>query len=386
MTMSPDKTNVRVGLTVLAGIAVLTATIFIVGGKDFLFSRKTYYYIQFDNVSGLSTGNPVQLNGVLVGKVDSIVLPEDTGETSLRLRISILERYAPRIRSDSIARIQTLGLLGDKYIALTSGSPAGTVIERGGEIPAAQATGVDTLLASGGDAVDNIVATASSLSRILARVENGEGLLGLLLAEDVDGTTLLGAVEGTMESIQRVAKSIEEGSGPLGRMIHDDALADSLAQTIEGLRSVVDRVQSGDGLLPLLLNDTEAKERFSSTLSNLEDTTAELAGFIDKVESGDGLLARLVNDAELADTVSEELSELLRRLNEVVGKVNQGDGTAALLLNDPTVYEAMNDILVGIDESKFLRWLVRRKQKKGIEKRYDEAVKEDRLDEEKANS
>jgi len=36
------------------------------------------------------------------------------------------------------------------------------------------------------------------------------------------------------------------------------------------------------------------------------------------------------------------------------------------------VYEAMNDILVGVNETKFLRWLVRDRQKSGIEKRYNE--------------
>ena len=46
----------------------------------------------------------------------------------------------------------------------------------------------------------------------------------------------------------------------------------------------------------------------------------------------------------------------------------------AKLIDDPALYQAMNDIVIGVNESKFLRWLIRNRQEKGIEKRYDDAV------------
>ena len=51
--------------------------------------------------------------------------------------------------------------------------------------------------------------------------------------------------------------------------------------------------------------------------------------------------------------------------------MNSGQGTAGKLISDPSVYESINDILIGINESKMLRWLIRNRQQKGIEKRYD---------------
>jgi hypothetical protein len=41
------------------------------------------------------------------------------------------------------------------------------------------------------------------------------------------------------------------------------------------------------------------------------------------------------------------------------------------LINDPSVYESINDILIGINESKMLRWLIRNRQERGIQKRVD---------------
>jgi hypothetical protein len=59
------------------------------------------------------------------------------------------------------------------------------------------------------------------------------------------------------------------------------------------------------------------------------------------------------------------------QLNDTVKKINTGEGTAGKIINDPSVYESINDILIGINESKMLRWLIRNRQEKGIEKRYD---------------
>ncbi|HUP43485.1 MAG TPA: hypothetical protein VM599_09765, partial [Thermoanaerobaculia bacterium] len=54
-------------------------------------------------------------------------------------------------------------------------------------------------------------------------------------------------------------------------------------------------------------------------------------------------------------------------------KLDQGEGTAGKLISDPSVYEAVQDVIVGVEESRMLRWLIRNRQKKGIEQRYDSA-------------
>ena len=160
--------ELKVGLVVGAAIAVLAVAVFLIGKDDRLFGRKARYFIHFENVSGLAAGNPVQLNGVNVGTVQDVVLPEDMGEDQITVWIAVSRRYAERIRGDSAARIKTLGLLGDKYIALNSGSPEFPQIQPGSEIPTAQQTNVDQLIASGEDVMQNVVGISHSLSRVLA--------------------------------------------------------------------------------------------------------------------------------------------------------------------------------------------------------------------------
>ena len=67
----------------------------------------------------------------------------------------------------------------------------------------------------------------------------------------------------------------------------------------------------------------------------------------------------------------KDLSRIAASLARVAEKIDGGEGTAGKLINDPSVYEAIDDILVGIDESKPLKWLVRNRQRSGIQTRYD---------------
>ncbi|HYH44963.1 MAG TPA: MlaD family protein, partial [Thermoanaerobaculia bacterium] len=168
----------RVGLLVLAAVAVLALGVFLIGDQNNLFSRKNRYYIDFGSVSGVKPGNPVQLNGVDVGTVDQVILPTDPARKLIRVWITVDRAYAGRVRTDSRARIKTLGLLGDKFVEITSGSPTFPIVPSDGNIQAASASNVDAILASGEDVMDNVVTISHQLNSILARMDRGEGLLG----------------------------------------------------------------------------------------------------------------------------------------------------------------------------------------------------------------
>lgn len=365
--------ELKVGLLVLAAVAVLALSVFLIGDRNNLFARKNRYYIDFQNVSGVRAGNPVQLNGVDAGTVEEVVLPEDPAKRFIRVWITVESRYADRVRADTRARIKTLGLLGDKYIELTSGSQGLPRVPEGGRIEPAAATNVDALLASGEDVMANVVEISASLSTILGRMERGEGLLGDLTADTPGGRRLRESMVGTFETVERIAERVETGKGLLPRLLNDPALSDQFGTAVDRLEGVIAQAQSGPGLLPGLINDPQTKAEFDQTLATARQVVQDLQEFSGNLQKQEGLLPRLVNDEAYGRAMSEELRGFVRSLNEVADKVNRGEGAAAKLINDPQIYDAVNDILVGVDESPLLRWLIRSRQKKGIEKRYEDA-------------
>lgn len=381
--MSPKGREIRVGLLILAALAVLATGIFFLGQKKNLFASKNDYYVEFNSVSGLKPGNPVQLDGVDVGTVKRVELPANPWRGMIRVWIRVESRYASRLRGPqgtqkpvpnqlpSVARIKTLGLLGDKYIDLTSGSPGYEVIPDGGPIPAAQPTNVDALIASGEDVMDNVVAISSSLNKILTRLERGEGLLGELTSDSDSSRRLRDSLLGTSESLRRVAGKLETGPGPLPRLLNDRAMADQLAQSMDRLQGLLAKAENGPGLLPGLLNDPHAKAQLDDTLASLHKVAQDLQAFTADLEKSDALLPRLVKDEKYGREVTEQLRQTVQNLNEVSRKLDKGNGTAAKLINDPQIYDAVNDVIVGVNQSRILRWLIRNRQKKGIETRYD---------------
>lgn len=362
----------KVGLLLIAAVVLFGFGVFLIGEQSNLFRSKNDYIIYFRTVGGLNEGNPVQLNGVEVGTVSSVVLPTDAESQQIRVEIEVEERYAQRVREDSAARIKTLGLLGDKYVELTSGSPEMEPIPPGGVIPAAAPTDVDRLIASGEDVMDNVVQISADLRDILSRMEQGEGLLGELTTESETGRRMSDAVIETMESIQRVATQIEQGDGTLARLINDPQLADRIAGSVDHLEAVLDKAENGDGLLPALLDDPSTREEFDVTMAQLREVSENLSAFSRELQEGNGLLPRLMGDEEYADEVTGEIQRVLERIDNLVSKLDEGEGTAGKLINDPSVYQAVQDIVVGIDESRLLRWLIRNRQQKGIEQRYEE--------------
>ncbi len=108
-------TKLIVGLFALAGIVAL-AILSLRLGKIELFNNKGYViYANFDNISGLKTGDQVEIAGVQVGKVISISLKDYRASVGLRINDGV------HVDTEAIASIKTSGIIGDKYVSISLG-------------------------------------------------------------------------------------------------------------------------------------------------------------------------------------------------------------------------------------------------------------------------
>jgi phospholipid/cholesterol/gamma-HCH transport system substrate-binding protein len=372
--------NLRVGLLVSVSAIVLMIMVFFIGSEQKIFARKNEYFIHLPDAAGLAQGNPVKISGVTVGVVSDIYLPRDPKQRNVDITLMVDRKYEDRIRVDSRVRLKKLGLLsGDAYVDISPGTPRFEVLEPGATILAARQTNVDQLLSSGEDLVDNLVQISYSMKNILARVDRGEGLLGELTTSPETKQRLTDTVIQTFNKTNAILAHVESGKGLVGRLVYDDKygeqLTASLQSSADSLKVVATNVQrsfeSGEGAIPALLADPEGKKKVYDLVDNLRVTSSNLATFSTSMQKGEGLVPRLLNDKAYADSAMTEFAALVAQLHETVRKVNAGEGTAGKLVSDPAVYESINDILIGINESKMLRWLIRNRQQKGIDKRVD---------------
>ncbi|HMM35763.1 MAG TPA: MlaD family protein [Thermoanaerobaculia bacterium] len=376
-----SRTRSRVGVIVFAAILLFAVMVVVVGGKTGFFLARSSYFARFPNSQGLSGGNQVRLAGVTVGAVQEVEVPRSPGE-DLTVRFDIERRYRHLVRTDSRVEIKTIGLLGDKYLEVTPGSPETPLLEPGSEIAAIRGSELDKILAGSGDLFENVNSVAESLRTILGRVEKGEGFLGEMTSASPEGKELSKSLRQTIAATNALLADVRAGKGLVGRLVADENLGDEvateLAASAASLRKLLAAVEKGagdgEGLVPALLGDPEGKEKFFAMVDSLNATAEGLSGFSRELSSGSGLLPKLVRDEAFAKELTEDLRRISSSLASVAEKVDRGEGTAARVVNDPALFEAIDDILVGVNESKLLRWLVRNRQRSGIQARYEETM------------
>src|SRR5262249_2806610 len=130
--------NIRLGIFIVFALAVLAAGVFMIGDRQLLFSSTYRLKATFKNVSGLNGGAEVRVGGIHKGTVKGIQLPvAPGGEMTVLMTMDASTRKV--IRTDSVASIETEGLLGNKYVEVSFGSDSAPEVRDGNSIRGATA-------------------------------------------------------------------------------------------------------------------------------------------------------------------------------------------------------------------------------------------------------
>ena len=202
----------RLGAFIVVTLAILVAGIFIIGGKQYLFSSTYQLKAQFDNVVGLDAGGDVRVGGVHSGTVHSIVLPHKPGE-KVTIVMDLAKSTHEIIKQDSVATIETEGLLGNQYLAITFGSAGSANVQNGDTIASQPPLEMSDLLAKTSDildssqqAIQNATRATANLDSISAKINGGQGTAGALV-NDKQLYTNLEQTSNTMNATMLQART-----------------------------------------------------------------------------------------------------------------------------------------------------------------------------------
>src|SRR5579862_4316649 len=107
--------NVTVGLFVVGGLLLFAVGLFLIGDRRQAFGQHVEYYSEFVNLAGLSNGAMVRVGGLDAGEVIGIGVP-DSPSARFRVRWRIASKLSGLVRADSVATIDTEGVVGGTYL------------------------------------------------------------------------------------------------------------------------------------------------------------------------------------------------------------------------------------------------------------------------------
>ena len=168
--------ELKVGIFVFIGLVILFIIVFSIG--DFNFFNKSYTVRTiFGYANGIGMDAPVRYAGVDVGEVDNIKVFYDDKDKKTKVEILAKIYGNVKMTEDVDARINTLGLLGEKYLEIFPGEGKGKVLKDGDTIIGHDPVPVEKL-------TEQMKELADSAGKVVKRLEEGEGTVGKLLTDD----------------------------------------------------------------------------------------------------------------------------------------------------------------------------------------------------------
>lgn len=300
--------QLKVGLMILAALAVLGVAIYKLGQAANLFSRRYELITYLPTADGLRTGGTVFVAGQFAGTIKSIdFLPVDNDTTrNLKVRMAVDENLQSQVRGNSRAKVRTLGLLGDKVIDISIGTPEYPMLVNGDTIPLSPALDYEAVLAQAASAVSDMVGLTHDMRQLTGGIVHGEGTLGQL----VTNRALYDNLVGTVGRANTMLAQFENPNGTFAKLLSDPALYDRFVSVVSSADTLVLALNDRNGTLAKLLRD-------STLYQHLVNMAAAGDSISKAMATGQGVVPRLLNDPALYDRVNKLTTDLNAILEDV---------------------------------------------------------------------
>lgn len=363
--------QLRVGIFVLAGLAVLAFLILNSTGDFNPFEKKLRLKARFASADGLRVGADVQIAGVKIGKVESVsLLPPDSPEDEKVEAVMAVDStlngrpITERIRTDSTAQLVAVSVLAnDKLINITAGSAKGQPVTEGHVLESKEAISINQLTQTGNELLQQINKLAIPANEILTKANQGQGTLGSLVNDESLYRNLDSAIAETKVAVVKLQTSLDkinQGQGSAGKFVNDPELYDNLNKTIARLESISSDIQAGKGTAGKFITDEAFYNDTRAAIAELRASAAKFNLVADDLKTitggiigGEGSAGKLFKDDRLYEKATETLAKFnstAEKLDLLLADARAGKGTLGKLVTDETLYNNLNQTASNINQ------------------------------------
>jgi len=212
MIFGKSKLELKLGIFVLCAIVVLFVFVFMIGDLRNRYSSYPVSFV-FNFVNGVKVGAPVRFAGMDVGQIRSLKVVTEKSSSTTKIMMEGLVRNDCKIPVDSQVWVNTLGLLGEKYIEIMPGKNYASLVQKNGllvgndpmpmqefgELAKSIAQKLDDSISEIQDVAGSLSSLTKNLDDGVSRIKNKEGTVGKLLYDDA----LYGQIEELVIDIKK---------------------------------------------------------------------------------------------------------------------------------------------------------------------------------------
>jgi phospholipid/cholesterol/gamma-HCH transport system substrate-binding protein len=324
--------QLKVGVLVLVALTAITALIFLMSGTSGgIFSRHIWVHSFFENASGLKPGAPVNLQGVTIGSVKKIIIVPQRKLTPVEVIMSLGLKYQAALHTDTVASLETAGVLGDTFVDLDSSHATGPPLKNGDQLPTTETPSLSDVIKSSQSTIQQVNVILAKLNTMADALGTSKGTLGEL----INNPALYKRVVGTLTQAESLVTQVNQGKGTLGKLMTDPSMYNRLNDAAGRLQSIVNQIDAGKGSLGKFVKDP-------TLYNNLNQTSAKANRLMSQIDEGQGTLGMLAKDQEFRNKVSSTVSSL----QSILRRANEGQGSVGKLLRDPSLYNNSNRAIV----------------------------------------
>ena len=291
------KRNIKLGSFIIIGMLLFIAVIYYLGSKQNLFGSSFKVTAVFGNVSGLQEGNNIRYAGINVGTVENIEIVSDS---TVQVTMLIEEKAGKFIKSDATVTIESAGLMGNKIVTISAGSPGAKFIQDNDQLASEEPINIDEVLKTVQTTGQYARQFTNNLVEISELIKEGEGLAGTLIADSSMGKRVEQIVARfentsiqTMEisrDINQVTGQLAQGKGTLGSLIQDDSMIIYMRHTMDSL---------------------------AMASANAVAITRELSKFTNKLNNEKGAVGRILTDTAMASSLEKTITNVNQAAQEI---------------------------------------------------------------------
>jgi phospholipid/cholesterol/gamma-HCH transport system substrate-binding protein len=306
--LSPE---LKVGIFAIVVILVLSYMTFKVGTLPLTWKKGYRLYVVFDDISGLDEKSRIKIAGVDAGVVERIRLENGKARLTLFIEPDV------KIYRNAKASLKMTGLLGDKYLTLTTGTPDEPLLRDGDTIinvePAAD---IDSLASELTSAATYIGDLAKTLREIFGEPEK---------------RAMRDAIHNLNTITQDLKELLKENREPLHRVLvslerFSEVLDEKGPEFIENLNVMAKNLRDkAPGLIEELreaareLKEVIEENRYAlkESIENVRKASASAGNIVQRIEKGEGTLGKLLKDEKLYESLSEVAEKVDKTLDVV---------------------------------------------------------------------